>query len=71
MFTMNNHRCLIHRLSLFLLIKKNNMSYGATVGASTACSNLIKLKTYFLPLSWINPMYTATFKVVYWLFKKC
>ena len=27
-----------------------NMSYGATVGASAAYSNLIKLNTYFLPL---------------------
>ena len=34
-----------------------NMSYGATVGASAANSNLIKLKKYILPLSWINPMY--------------
>ena len=36
------------------------MSYGATVGASAVNSNLIKKK--FLPLSWINPMYTATFQ---------
>ena len=38
------------------------MSYSATVGASAANSNLIKLKKEFLPPSWINPMYTETFQ---------
>ena len=40
------------------------MSYGATVKASTTYSSciLIKLKTYCLPLSLINSMYTATFQ---------
>ena len=42
--------------------QKANMSYGATVGASAANSNLIKIKTKYLALSWINPMYTATFQ---------
>ena len=44
------------------MIYNDNMSYGATVGASAANGNLIKLKTKFLPLSWINPVYTATFQ---------
>ena len=33
------------------MIYNDNMSYGATVGASAANGNLIKLKTKFLPLS--------------------
>ena len=37
------------------------MSYDGTVGASAANSNLITLKEYFLPMSWLNSMYTATF----------
>ena len=38
------------------------MSYGATVGASAANSNLIKkFKKYFYPCL-ENPMYTATFQ---------
>ena len=47
------------------VLNSNNMSYGATVGASAA--NTVKqfnkiLKNNFNPLSLINPIYTATFQ---------
>ena len=49
-----------------LSINFHNMSYGATVGASAANSNLIEFKKKVLHLSWINPMCTVTFHL--WFF---